>query len=257
MDTKLQKPHTSDVVKSNAQRGNALGTIFGLEAGDVRLPYVYLIRANTKNARLADGKRPPVNTLFHSLKKESYEYLDVLIAHATKGTSPQRRLDEDGDEMTDAEGNALIDNKTCFRALILPVDNPAQPFVTTFKGWNLFTSWREFVSLLASTGRTNLDVVVRMTSKEQENKRGFTQVFDMQILREATAEERETMLKASNSLGSVTARAVDGEDEADDAITTEATSVDEILKDDTNVDLTGTLEGNETLDEILKEGNHS
>lgn len=252
----IQKAHTADVVPTAGQRNTSqLGTIFGIEAGDIRLPYFILVRANTKNAKLKDGSRPKLGSLFHSLTKEAFESIDVLVCHATKGLSPQKKLDEDGDEIKDSEGNAITDMVTCYRALMVRVDEPTKPFVITFKGFNLYNSWREFISLIAGTGRTNLDVVVRIKSKDLETKRGYTNVFDLEVVGETTEEQKNIIMQYSQRLGAVTSR-MEAEAEEEEIIT-ETTTVqpeaDLSFLHDNNDDLDSALGENTPLEEILKD----
>lgn len=243
---------------TTGKKGGQLGTIFGIEAGDIRIPYVYLVRSGTKNAKTPDNQRVAVGKLFHSVKKEAYDSLDVLVAHASKGIAIDNKRDNNGNDVLDHEGNSVKTQSPCYRAIMLPVDTPSQPFMTTFKGYNLFTSWKNFISELASTGRTNLDVVVRMSSKEQDTNYGYTQVLNLEIIREATEEERNLMLDASHSFGAVTAKAGDDEDEVEITVNATATVDDSLdFLNDTKFSTAGTsidsaIEDNPTLDDILK-----
>ena len=90
----IQKAHTANVMPTGGNaKGGQLGTIFGIESGDIRIPYVYLVRSGTLSAKLADGSRAPVGSLFHSVKKEAVDKLEVLIAHASKGISREKKKD--------------------------------------------------------------------------------------------------------------------------------------------------------------------
>lgn len=248
----VKKTHTSDVMPTGGQKGGQLGTIFGIEAGDIRIPYVYLIRSGAKNAILANGKRPTVGQLFHSTKKEAYDELDVLIAHASKGTS--RETKQDGSE----------EMVPCYRAIVIPVDDPTSVFMISFKGSNLYVSWKDFISELSAKGLTNLDVVVKLRSKEIETKYGMTNAMELvisgedgEIMQPATEEQREMMLSVSNKLGNQTMRARD-EEEAPVETEVVPTDVDEVLNDDKKKRkaLSDALPDSETevdLDTILKD----
>ena len=249
----IQKAHTANVMPTGGNaKGGQLGTIFGIESGDIRIPYVYLVRSGTLSAKLADGSRAPVGSLFHSVKKEAVDKLEVLIAHASKGISREKKKDNLGNVVRDAHGDEVIVEAACYRAIVLPVKTPKQPFMISFKGFNLFSSWKDFISELASTGRTNLDVVVTLGSREQETNFGYTQVFDLKITGAATEEQRELMLEASHSFGSVTQKAVDDEDDVEQEAKTATVDNDlSFLNDKDSVDLDDVLPET-SLDDILK-----
>ena len=225
-ETQVVKSQTGQVMPTGGGTSQ-LGTIFGIEAGDMRIPYVYLVRSGNRNAILEDDSKATVGFLYHATKKEQYESIEVLIAHASKGKSTSKKPDT-GEVVTSA----------CYRAIIVPLDDLNKPFMTTFKGVNLWDSWKNFISELAETNRSNLDVVVKMSSKMVDTNYGSTEAFELEIVGEATKEQSELMLEISNRFGGLTAKIIDDEDgeKVEEVVTTDVAS-DEFTGEDPVADI--------------------
>lgn len=223
-DKALEKrSETAQVVPTTAMgSGGTVGTISGIEAEDIRLPYAILVRGNTAHAVLADGSQAPVGSLFHATKKEAYTNLEGLIGCAVKGKSKEEK---DGEEYE-------VD---CYRAIVLPVDNPRQPFKLTFKGWNLWESWRAYISELSANGVSNLDHIVRFETQMVDTNNGKVLALKLVRGRETTNEEKDLINRCAMELGAAlqsdNTEEDDVEDERQPLPADEDVDIDELLKE--------------------------
>lgn len=145
----VAKKEEMSVAKSEPQ---GIVGIVGLEQDDLNMPYVYLVRGNSKHAIKVDGKKASAGNYFHNVKKQEYKELEVIIAHAQKGKGPKS-----SDDPTEVP---------VWRALCVATSNLYSPFVMTFKGMNHWYGWKPFVSLLMAEGISDVkSKVLKLTSK--------------------------------------------------------------------------------------------
>ncbi len=158
-------------------QSQGIAGIVGLEQDDLNMPYVYLVRANSKHALKADGKKASAGNYFHNVKKQEYSELEVIIAHAQKGKAPKS-----ADDSTEVP---------VWRVLCVTTDNLYSPFVMSFKGMNHWYGWKPFVSLLMAEGVADIkSKVYKLTSKMASTSDGREyEVPVIDIVRDATEKE--------------------------------------------------------------------
>jgi len=179
-----------------------IGTISGIEPGDISMPYMYVVQSNSKNAQMEDGSKAKPGEFFHNTKKESYKEIKVLLAFAKKGKATKKDI-KTGEET----------QVPAYRAVMLDVNSKESPFIMTFKGYNLWSGWKPYMSKLSAEGISNLDNVVVMTTVEQDTSYGsVVHVVNMEIGDKTTKEEKSLMADMVNRFSGV----LNGKEEEED-----------------------------------------
>ena len=235
-------------------RGMDLGTMRNINPQDIRMPYVYLVRANSGNATLKDGNFADAGTFYNSKSKEAKKKLEVLICHASSGNKTQTYKDDAGVERQKTIG--------CYRLLCVTTDALNKPFLMTVSGVNHWgrehDSLAEFMSNIAYDNKTNLDVVVTLTAKKVKTDHSALHVIEFKATGDTTDEQKALMFELSKKYGAITER--EDEDEVDEDTTpktveaSEDVNIDELLEEIEEaepVDPTKEFTGN--IEDILQE----
>jgi len=167
---------------------------------------------------LESGEEAKPGELFHNTKNKAYKEMEVLVAFAKKGTAKKKDFNT-GDE-TDVPA---------YRAVMLPLMNPYSPFVMTFKQMALWNGWKPYLSKLSADGITNMDHVVKMTTRKIDtNYNSVVYVPNLEIAVETTDEQRALIKDVFERFGGV----LDNTEEIED-------SVNEATEEISDLDLDG------------------
>ena len=161
--------------------GQGIDGLEGLEAEDVNVPYMYLVRVGAEHAVCANGQKAKPGTYFHSSEKKAYEDPEVVIAYARKIKR---------DEFKDGERTG--ERETVWSVLVL-MGEEMKPVKMTVSGYNMYTGWKDFTSkLIFEEIGSPYNVKVKLTSEEilmtKRNKNILVNKFE--ILESTTEEER-------------------------------------------------------------------
>lgn len=198
-----------------ADSKGVIGTISGIEPGDINMPYVYVVQKNSKNATLPDGKEATPGQYFHNTKRQAYNKMDVLIAFAKKGTAIKKNLQD----KTETEVPA-------YRAVMLPVDNLHSPFIMTFKQMALWHGWKPYLSELSAKNVSNLTNAVVMTTDKVDTSYGsVVYVPSIKVGDKVTDEQINMIESVVIRFGGALDKAVDEDEETDEV------DIDGLLKE--------------------------
>lgn len=187
IDNMLAELDSKEIVTNN---NRPTGGIVGLEAEDLKMPYMYLVRANNQFAVLPDGSKAKEGTFFHSTRRASYETMDVVIALAKKERSEKQK---DGQVVRGKDG--LPELESVWRTLMFDVNSPHAPFSFSFKGMNYWIGFKDFLTELQTKNKLMNEIVVTLTSVDGELKteagvRKYP-VVKLAIKGDATEEQKE------------------------------------------------------------------
>lgn len=177
------------------------GGIYGLEAEDLKMPYMYLVRGGSQYAVLADGSKAAEGTFYHSTKKTSVDSLDVIIALAKKERVEKMK---DNKPVINADGQPELES--VWRTLMININNMYAPFSFSFKGMNYWLGFKDFLTALQSQGKNMNEVVVRLTSeiKELKTEKGDRKypTVKLTILTDASEEQKRIAKELENRFAS-------------------------------------------------------
>lgn len=211
--------------------GGGIRDIVGISPEDLNLPYVYVVRSNSKHAKLSDGSIAEAGTFYHSVRKSAKKEMEVIVVAAKKGTAINKEL-----------STGIEKEVTAWRALMVTAGNMTSPFVMTFKQMNYWYGWKDLLSLLVAEGINDpKNVVLKMTAKEVTTQTGFTNnVPNFEIARETTKEEREMLGSLVDRFGGGLDSTLDEDTDPVAQVPTAQAPTDDVIE-------------NEELDEIAKE----
>jgi len=186
--------------------GQGTDGLEGLEAEDVNVPYLYLVREGAQHAVCADGKKAAPGTYFHSLEKKAYKDPEVIIAYAKK---VQRNRYEDGEDTGDKE---------TVWALLLLLGKELAPIKMTVSGYNMYSGWKDFTSkLIFEKIGSPYNVRVKLTTAEVLMvKRGKNILVNkFEVVRPTTDDEKMKASDVAMKLSSILGDAPDPEVQED------------------------------------------